>query len=319
MICVVMIIGHCPILAEAECLPMNAPRIALVSAVAARGTDPDEQPVVDALTAAGMVVSVEYWDDPAVRWGDYDVAILRSTWDYMDRMPEFFAWLGAASAMTNLHNPVALIRWSIDKHYFAHLAAAGVPIVPTLFVEPEEDPTEALCTYQKFVIKPCIGSGSRGVSSYATDEFPQHSVAANQHAKRLLNEGKSIMVQPLIKSVPAKGEMPMVFFGEQFSHAASKRVSIPTGGSQVEGLFAPEDNRPTSASTFEIEVATQAVRAIPRFGLSGPLLYSRVDLVWGDDGKPLVLELELAEPSLFFPQAPSAVQNFVDAVQALTA
>ncbi len=317
MVVACVVIGHRPILAEAECVPMNAHRIALVSALAARGMDPDEQRALDALTAAGMVASVESWDDPAVRWGEFDVVILRSTWDYMDRTAEFFAWLGVVSAMTTLHNPIPTIRWSIDKHYFNDLAAAGVPVVSTFFVEPGEDPTDALHTYDQFVVKPCIGSGSQAVSSYDTAGYPEHRAAARKHADRLLGEGKSVMVQPLIKSVPIDGEMPMVFFGGEFSHGASKRVSIPTGGAQIDSLFAPEDNRPVSPSAYEIEVATQAIQAIPKFGGTRPLLYGRVDLVWGENREPLVLEVELIEPSLFLVHSPMAAANFVKAVEVL--
>jgi hypothetical protein len=293
---------------------MDVPRIVLVTAEVARGTDLDEQPLADALIAAGMSVFVHAWDDPAVRWGDYDLALLRSTWDYMDHVPEFFAWLGATSSMTNLHNPIAPIRWSIDKHYFNDLVAAGVPVVPTIFVEPGTDPADGLYTYDRFVVKPCIGAGSRGLSSYDCVAHVEHREAARMHADRFLSAGKSIMIQPLLPSVAIDGEMPMVFFNETFSHAASKRVNIPTGGGQVESLFAPEDNRPRTPSTSEIEVARKAIRAVPRFGSQNPLLYGRVDLVWDEQHNPLVLEVELAEPSLFFPQAPDAVHNFVNAI-----
>jgi glutathione synthase/RimK-type ligase-like ATP-grasp enzyme len=288
-------------------------KIALVTAVAARGTDPDEQPVVDALSEAGFGVDVQSWDDQTVRWSDYDLAIIRSTYDYMDHLEKFFAWLGAVSAMTTLVNPFAAVKWSLDKHYFNDLAAAGVPVVPSLFVEPGDSLEHALYAYDRFVVKPCVGCGSRGVSSYDANTYPEHRDAARTHMRSLLDAGSSVMVQPMISSVPIRGEMPMVFFGGEFSHGASKRVSIPAGGDLISGLFAPEDNRPTQPTTHEIDVATQAMAAVPIE--VGALLYGRVDLVWADDGEPLVLEVELAEPSLFFPQSPHSVVNLVSAVK----
>jgi glutathione synthase/RimK-type ligase-like ATP-grasp enzyme len=292
-------------------------KIALVTAVAARGTDPDEQPVIDALAGAGFEVDVQPWDDQTVRWSDYDLAIIRSTYDYMDHLEKFFAWLGAVSAMTTLANPFAAVKWSLDKHYFQELTAAGVPVVPSLFVEPGQSSDTALGAFDRFVVKPCVGCGSRGVSSYDVIGHPEHKDAARSHMRALLDEGLSVMVQPMISSVPTRGELPMVFFGGTFSHGASKRVSIPSGGELITGLFAPEDNRPIQPTQREIEVATQAMNAVPES--VGKLLYGRVDLVWGDDGEPLVLEVELAEPSLFFAQSPLSVANLVAAVRAMLA
>jgi glutathione synthase/RimK-type ligase-like ATP-grasp enzyme len=291
-------------------------KIALVTAEAARGTDPDEQPVVDALSGAGWHVDVQPWDDNTVSWSDYDMAVIRSTYDYMDHLEQFFTWLDAVSAQTILANPTAAVKWSLDKHYFAGLAAAGVPVVPSVFVEPGEFWQEVLYTYERFVVKPCVGCGSRGVSSYDVAQNPEHREAARGHIRALLDEGLSVMVQPMVSSVPVRGEMPMVFFGGEFSHGASKRVSIPSGGELISGLFAPEDNRPIQPTQREIDVATDAMRAVP--SELGQLLYGRVDLVWGDDGEPLVLEVELAEPSLFFPQSPHSVNNLVKAVARAT-
>jgi hypothetical protein len=53
-----------------------------------------------------------------------------------------------------------------------------------------------------------------------------------------------------------------------------------------------------------------------RFAVAGPLLYARIDLVALDDGRPAVLEVELAEPALFLPHAPGAADRFAAAVGA---
>ncbi|WP_433471368.1 hypothetical protein [Saccharomonospora azurea] len=45
------------------------------------------------------------------------------------------------------------------------------------------------------------------------------------------------------------------------------------------------------------------------------LLYARVDVVTGDDGRPVLLELELTEPYLGFTHAaPAAPSRFASAV-----
>jgi hypothetical protein len=53
--------------------------------------------------------------------------------------------------------------------------------------------------------------------------------------------------------------------------------------------------------------------------MDGALLYARIDLVDDAAGRPVVLELELTEPSLFLPQAPDAAARLVSAVWAAAA
>ncbi len=119
-------------------------RIALVSARAARHLDEDLAPLLAALAEKGADAAVADWDDPEVDWSAYRLALLRSTWDYTERLPEFLAWADSAAARTTLINPPAVIRWNTDKHYLGDLARAGVPVVPTQFVEPGENAEQKL-------------------------------------------------------------------------------------------------------------------------------------------------------------------------------
>ncbi len=111
-------------------------RIALVTAREALALDEDMPPLRAALAAAGVMAEVPCWDDPAVDWSCYDAALLRSTWDYVERIDEFLAWCERCARQTRLLNSPDVVRWNTDKHYLVHLAQAGVPVVPTRFVEP---------------------------------------------------------------------------------------------------------------------------------------------------------------------------------------
>ena len=276
------------------------------SAREARGHDEDEAPALPALRAAGVEVDVVVWDDPAVRWDSYDRVVLRSAWDYPQRLDDFLSWLESVARVTDLQNPVTMVRWSLDKHYLADLDRAGVAVTPTEFVEPGEDP---VFPAGEFVVKPAVGAGSRDAASYGPDE---HEVA-RAHVRRLHAAAAGVLVQPLLPSVAVDGEWPMVFFAGEYSHAAGKRVELPRAG-LVEGLFAEEVTAPHVADAAQLAVAHAAIDAVKRrFGVP---LYARVDLVRGEDGKPCVLELELVEPSLFLPQAPpEAVTRLVSALR----
>ena len=281
--------------------------LAWVTARAARGHDLDEPLALAALERSGFRVDVVDWDDQSVDWGRYDQVLLRSTWDYTERLADFRIWLQSVAAITDLRNPLAMVLWSLDKHYLGELASAAVPTTPTLFVEPGE---RAAFPSGQFVVKPAIGAGSRDAASYTADQHP----LAQEHVDRLHARGACALVQPLLSSVAVEGEWPLIFFGGRYSHAASKRVDLPQAGA-VSGLYAPETVAPHRATVEQVGVATAALDVVTaRFGTPP---YTRVDVVKDDDGAACVLEVELVEPSLFLVEGgPAAAQRLVDALAA---
>lgn len=293
-------------------------RVALVTAREALELDVDMPPLVVAFRDAGAVVDTPCWDDPRVDWSRYALVLLRSTWDYADRIDDFLAWCARCAARTRLLNPPGVVRWNTDKHYLADLARAGVPVVPTRFVEPGEDASVAIesfvaggassltvgdrCEFTDFVVKPAIGAGSRDAARYPRDETGQ----ARDHLVRLIAAGRSAMLQPYLERVDRHGETAVLYLGGRYSHAARKGPLLRKGAALVEGLFAPEDIRAREADPAELEVAAAAYAAVP----FDPPIYARIDLLRDARGAPLVLELELTEPSLFLAQAPGAAESF---------
>jgi O-ureido-D-serine cyclo-ligase len=289
--------------------------IALVSARAAAALDEDLPPLQAALREAGVAAQVVNWDDPGVDWRRFDLALLRSTWDYVTRLDEFLRWAQHCSAQTRLCNPMPLVRWNIDKHYLAQLAAADVAVVPSQFVEPGEDAADALRRfrarhgrYAELVVKPAIGAGSRDAQRHGCDE----TAAVVAHMGRLLSAGRSVLLQPYLARVDDYGETALIFFAGRFSHAIRKGPLLRRGAGSTTALFAPEEITPRQATPAELALADKVIEAVPL----GPPLYARVDLIGDADGAPCVLELELTEPSLFFAQAPGAAQRFTAAILA---
>ena len=282
--------------------------IALVTARAARDLDPDLPPLVAALTERGAVAEVVEWDDPEVDWSRFAVAVLRSTWDYHSRLSEFLNWLERVTQLTRLVNPQNVVRWNLDKHYLAELRRAGVATVPTAFVEPGDDADAAL---QKFlatyaaadrVVKPAIGAGSRDAQRYQCHEAP----VMLAHVRRLQNEQRSVLLQPYLDRVDALGETGLVYLNGVFSHAFHKGPLLQRGSASTNELFATETITARIPDTDELELGGRVINALP----FKPLVYGRIDLIRGADGSPCVLELELAEPSLYFAYAEGAAQRF---------
>ena len=290
---------------------MRKPTIALVTAVAARDVDEDLAPLESALRHAGADVTIAEWDRPH-DWSRFDLALLRSTWDYPQRLAEFFAWAEGASRRTRLFNPLPAVKWSSDKHYLADLAEKGVPTVLTKFIEPGEQADRRIAELlsqpevDEFVVKPAVGAGSRDAQRFGREERD----AAARHARRMLDEERSVLLQPYLDKVDEHGETAMICFDGEFSHAIRKGALLKRKEGPTTELFAKESITPRVPDAAESRVAAQALRAIP---FETPL-YARVDLIRDQKGEPVVLELELIEPSLFFPFAASSAERFAAAV-----
>jgi O-ureido-D-serine cyclo-ligase len=294
-------------------------RIALVTAREALPLDPDMPPLAAALREEGLEVETPAWDDAGVDWLRYGLAVLRSTWDYADRIDEFLSWTDRCAGMTRLENPPAVIRWNTDKHYLGDLARSGVPVVPTRFVEPGEDPAAVLADFlagrehaggtttvlgaaEEFVVKPTVGAGSRDAARYHRSDRG----IASAHLERLTQAGRSAMLQPYLGSVDEAGETAVIYLGGAFSHAARKGPLLRRGADFVEGLFAPEEIAEREPAADELEVAARAYRAI---GATAPV-YARIDLIRDGAGHPVVLELELTEPSLFLAHSQGSARRY---------
>lgn len=285
--------------------------LALVSAFAAMELDPDQAPLLAAAERAGLSVAVWCWDDPTIDWSTCRMALLRSPWDYSDRYPEFVGWLDRVSTQTALLNPPELVRWNTDKRYLAQLAAAGVAIVPTLFLAPGQLlPTELP---PEFVLKPAVGAGSKGALRLGKEERDR----AAAHLADLHRAGQTVLLQPYLDRVDARGEAALVHFDGHYSHSITKGPLLKPKQGLVEGLYAQEQitvRVPDDAQLAAAEQVLRALHSLPVCNGRAPL-YARVDLLEGEHGEALLLELELAEPSLFFAQCPAAADRLIAALQ----
>ncbi|MFD9429859.1 RimK family alpha-L-glutamate ligase [Streptomyces sp. NPDC060002] len=286
------------------------PRVALVT------YDPRPEPGKDsdlpglraALQAAGAEADAVFWDDADADWASYDLAVIRSTWDYSWRAAEFTAWAERCGKLTRLANPASVVRWNTDKRYIGELAAAGVPTVPTRYLTPgDPDAPAGLPVDHEYVVKPTSGAGARYAARYTPD---QHE-AAVRHLARMHAEGLTAMVQPYMRSIDTGGERALQFYGGRLLHASRKRAVLAPGTAFDADKVAHPGLEPWTPTPAELAVAERALAAVPD---APELLYARVDLVDGDDGEPRVMELELVEPNLFLFLHPESVPAVVAAI-----
>jgi len=280
-------------------------RVALVTSERGLRLDPDLPLAESALRAAGVDVDLVRWDDDSADWAAYGLAVVRSCWDYAWRLEEFLTW---AASVPRLCNPVEVLRWNTDKKYLLDLQRLGLPVVPTVW-----DPrgAEELPDAGEWVVKPSVSAGSRDTARWSDP------ADALRHAAELTSAGRTAMLQPYLASVDDLGETAMLFIGGRFSHAVRKGPLLARG----EGVRQDRDSRgdlgPVVATTAQQDVAQAVYDAVPGLvGVDAAPLYARIDLISDETGRPVVLELELTEPSLFLPQAPDAAAALARAVGA---
>ena len=287
--------------------------IALVSGAEAREFDTDLPYLSRALGDRGIITEVVDWDNASVDWSRYSMAIVRSPWDYHRRYPEFLTWLDAVSAVTTLQNPADIIRWNTNKEYLDELVDAKIGIVPTTFVRSAQDLvtiTNEGMLERDIVVKPTISAGSNN-----TERHEESPVKAAAHLGFLLDAGFIAMVQPYQRFIDERGETGMVYFNGQLSHSFRKGAILATGENIKNGLFTVEDIAPRTASAQERELGEAVMTFVKKKWGEYPL-YARVDVVRGSAGVPVVMELELAEPSFFLQVDHEAPSRFASAVLA---
>ncbi|KAB1161081.1 hypothetical protein F6X68_06315 [Micromonospora sp. AMSO12t] len=287
------------------------PRVALVTCADLPDLDPDDRLLLDPLARRGVTAEAVDWAEPAADWTAYDLAVLRSPWDYALRRDEFVAW---ASRVPALANPADVVRWNTDKRYLAELSAAGVRTVPTSWVAPGED-WRPPAAHGEYVVKPAVSAGSQDTGRYDLAD-PHHRELAVAHVRRLSDAGRLTMVQPYLDAVDTAGETALLFLagpdGPTFSHAIRKGPMLTGPDLGADALYRPEEITARTATPEQSAVAERALAAVP--GGPGRLLYARVDLIPGPDGVPVLVELELTEPSLFLGHADGAADRLADAI-----
>lgn len=285
------------------------PRIALATCRELPGGDDDSAVLLAACAAAGLDAEWQVWDDPATEWASYDLVVIRSTWDYVPRRDDFTGW---ARSVPRLANPADAVAWSTDKAYLRELAAAGVPVVPTTWLAPGDvvDGAVAGDTGDGIVVKPAVSAGAADTARYR----PGDTGRARAHARALLDAGRTVLVQPYQSAVDEAGEIAIVHLGGSYSHALRKGALLRAGdAAEIEGLWRPEVVGAAEPTPAQLALAERALAAVP----GGPerLLYARVDLLPGAGGDPLVVEVELAEPSLFLAQVPGSADRLAAAIR----
>ncbi|MBI5431217.1 MAG: hypothetical protein HZA52_00115 [Planctomycetes bacterium] len=280
--------------------------------------DTDEAPLLAALAARGIDATLGAWHDERVGWEEPGATVIRSTWNYIHHLGAFLDWAERASTAGPFWNPLAIVRWNIHKRYLLELEARGVATTPTVLFERGANVDLAVELeargWSAFVVKPAVGAGSFGTRRFARSELAD----ARTHLAGLLAT-RDMLLQPYLSSVDDYGERALVWLDGEFTHAIRKQ---PRWSGQKENVSTALAIEPDERALGEAALAPIAslvagasrVEGSSRTAPSSELLYARVDVARDASNRPVLMELELIEPSLFLAQHPPALARFVDSL-----
>jgi len=261
-----------------------------------------------ALKKQGLTVCKKDWANPNFDWANTKYAIFRTTWDYFERFDEFFSWLEDTKHKTTFINSAEIINWNIDKHYLQELSKNGINIAPTLFIEKGETNTLTgllqKTKWKEAVIKPAISGAARHTYRINTKNYKEYEIIFRE-----LIGKECVLFQEFLINIETQGEISLIMIGGEYTHAVKKiakkgdfRVQDDHGGT-VEQYIATES---------EIEFAIKCIEKCPY----SPI-YARVDVVYDNNNKLSLSELELIEPELWFRNKPESATLLAEVVFSL--
>jgi hypothetical protein len=284
-------------------------RVALVSCQDLPEWEVDDHPLFEALKRRHIDLAHPAWDDPDFDWASCDLVIPRTTWDYQERAEEFKAWLTRVDQHSTLLNPLSILIWNLNKGY---LRALDVATPETVWLDrvAESDAlpdVRGVCAKRGWTmgfLKPVVGACAWGTLRFDLSDADVGR-ALDAHLDEWLRRGEMIL-QPYHQSVETEGEFSLLFFDHEFSHGVQK-IPVP-GDYRVQDDFGASD-RPWIPPADWLEVGYRLMESLPE-----RTLYARCDFLRGAQGEPLLIELELIEPSLFFRHDPQSPERMADAI-----
>jgi glutathione synthase/RimK-type ligase-like ATP-grasp enzyme len=258
----------------------------------------DEQ-LIDFLRSKDLDIKKEIWNNPDVEWEAYDLAIVKSPWDYFDLIHDFYTWLNDMDQReVKLLNPSSVLRWNADKHYLKDIQEAGLLVTPTVYLSKRNNVDASIYFSEfnvgKLIVKPAVSGGAKNTFKVT----PNNASDISDKLNVLLQE-EDFIVQPFLEEVAIEGELSFLFFGGVFSHAVLKKAA--NGDFRVQSTFGGTVH-PITPTSKMISAATAYVDQFAK-----NCLYARVDAVIVKE-QFMLMELELIEPYLFL----DTTQNSLD-------
>ena len=251
----------------------------------------EDRLVMDGLEKLNLRTIKKDWNDTNFNWSSTKSAIFRSTWDYFDQFSNFRNWLELVKEQCYLINPYEQINWNLDKHYLLDLQKLDLPIVESVFVSKKTqlnlETISKSKNWKDIVIKPTISGAARHTYHLKNDEIKKF-----QDKWVSLTNYEDFMVQEFQKNILSSGEIAVMLFGGEYSHSVLKKAK--KGDFRVQDDFGGSVEK-INPSLDIIKLAEKTIKSLKTMPL-----YARVDIIFDNGNKPVISELELIEPELWF-------------------
>jgi hypothetical protein len=262
--------------------------------------------LIKGFEAQGFQASPVVWSDPNIDWNQFDIALIRSTWDYLDAAEHFLNVLSKIeSSSCKLFNPLSVVRWNMDKHYLLDLEQQEVQIIPTFMASHVElDTLHKLFIenqWQTVILKPAIGLAGSNTYRISLNELENllTKIRADQPHSEFL-------IQPFIENIITEGEWSFIYFNQQLSHVLLKKPA--PSDYRVQGIYGGTIQS-AEPQTHDLLQATSVLDRLP-----SDILYARLDFV-RVNGELSVMEVELIEPIFSFNLVPESIMRLVNATK----
>ncbi len=241
-----------------------------------------------------------------VDWNVFDAVYICTPWDYPEYLPQFLDVLAnIESSRALLINDLALVNWTLEKTYLRDVEKRGSDIVPSTWYDNFEsaDPVDFFAGHRtnKVVIKPTVGANAKDmfVLSDPVDE------ELLQILRQTFSE-RAFFIQPFIEAIQTEGEYSLFFLNGEYSHAILKTPKAGDFRVQEEHGADISAVQPPKALLETAHALFSTIEPLPTYG--------RGDWVRRSDGRYLLMELELIEPSLYLRTDSGAATRFAVAL-----
>jgi hypothetical protein len=201
-------------------------------------------------------------------------------------------------------NPLDTIKNNFSKKYLLDLQEKGLPVVPTMVLR--EDVTLETAKKVEFSFPHCSGKpedyvvkpmkfGEMGAAVKRISEFE-----SEEEFQEYLEANSPVLFQPFISDILANGENSLIFLGKEFTHAIRKF----SGKFKVNCGLLKTNYKSYEPSDCELEICNNIYDS-----WEDELGYWRVDFIYVD-GKPLISEVEAANPALYPENYPKIAEEF---------
>lgn len=265
-------------------------KIAIVSCNKWQNKIEEDKLLQSALIQSGYNTNIISWEDPNVNYDEYMALILRSAWGYQNNYLEFKTWLNMIkqNQILLLNSPELILNNIRKDKQFELLSKYEIPIIPTEFIYKLEDLFDDIKFDEKKpkVLKPIISGSGENTFLVGSNESLNIDKIIKSFEKIIKCEDNGIMLQPYIKEVQ-NGEFACVYIDGVNIHNMMRYT----------GIFTKRE-KPVYLSNIP-EAVKKLADKVSKIEEYSNHLYMRIDIVLHNN-KPMIMEIELAEPDLLF-------------------